>query len=50
MTKSKYQSNALDYAENYLERLLEMEDYIDRRLETKINAIVEKKLREYNLI
>ena len=49
MTKTKYQTSALDYAENYLERLFEIEDYIDRRLDMKLNTIVEKKLQQYNL-
>ena len=49
MKKTKYQTNALDYAENYLERLFEIEDYIDSRLDKKINSIVEKKLEQYNL-
>ena len=47
--KTKYQTSALDYAENYLERLFEIEDYIDRRLDMKLNTIVEKKLQQYNL-
>ena len=49
MAKTKYQISALDYAEDYLERLFEIEDYIDRRLEMKINSIIEKKLHEHNL-
>lgn len=49
MAKTKYQTSALDYAEDYLERLFEIEDYIDRRLDMKLNAIIEKKLQEYNL-
>lgn len=49
MAKTSYQISALDYAENYLERLFEIEDYMDRRLEKMVDAMVEKKLKQYNI-
>ena len=36
-------------AENYLERLFEIEDYMDHRLEKMVDAMVEKKLKQYNI-
>ena len=48
MAKTKYQSAALDYAKDYLDRLLDMEDYVGRRLESKIGTIVESKLQQYS--
>ena len=50
MTKKKYQNSALDYAEDYLERIFKIEDDMDSRLEKRIEAIVEEKLQQYNLI
>ena len=50
MTKKKYQNSALDYAEDYLERIFKIEDDMDNRLEKRIEAIVEEKLQQYNLI
>lgn len=50
MAKNKYQNNALDYAEDYLDRIFGIEDSMDRRLEERIGAIVEEKLQQYNLI
>ena len=51
--KTKYQISSLDYAQNYLERLFEIEDYIDMRLNKKITAIVEdvveEKLKTFNI-
>jgi len=50
--KKKYQISSLDYAQNYLERLFEIEDYIDTHLNKKITAIVEdivdEKLKHYH--
>lgn len=37
---------ALDYAKQYLDRLLDLENYVDERLHSSVNAIVESKLRQ----
>jgi len=46
MEKTEYQSAALEYAKNYLDRLLDMEDNVGRRLEKKIDTIVENKIQQ----
>ncbi len=46
MEKSRYQQMALDYAKQYLDRLLDLENYVDERLHSSVNAIVESKLRQ----
>lgn len=47
MAKTQYQTSALDYAENYLERLFQIEDHMDSVLDKRIEAIVEKKINQY---
>ena len=39
MTKTKYQEAAMKYAEDYLERLLKMEDIIGNNVEKKLCKI-----------
>jgi len=45
MAKTKYQEAATDYAKNYLDTLLELEDYLGRNVEKKIDKIVDEKVR-----
>jgi hypothetical protein len=44
--KKKYNDAAMHYAINYLERLLELEDYVENRVERKIDSIVQRKLAQ----
>ncbi|MBQ9677090.1 MAG: hypothetical protein IJV44_03030 [Prevotella sp.] len=47
MAKTKYQDAAMRYAEDYLERLLKMEDLVGRNVEKKLDQMVEKKVKQY---
>ena len=44
--KKKYNDAAMRYAMDYLERLLELEDYVENRVERKIESSVQRKLAE----
>ena len=46
MAKTKYQDAAVKYAEEYLERLLKMEDIVGHNVEKKLSKMVEEKFRE----
>ena len=46
MAKTKYQDAAMKYAEDYLERLLKMEDIVGHNVEKKLSKMVEEKFRE----
>jgi hypothetical protein len=46
MAKTKYQDAAMKYAEEYLERLLKMEDIVGHNVEKKLSKMVEEKFRE----
>ncbi|MBR5084110.1 MAG: hypothetical protein IKX33_05865 [Prevotella sp.] len=47
MSDVKYQNAAMEYAMWYQEHLLRMEDVMGKRLETKIEELIEKKIHEY---
>ena len=47
MPNVKYQISALDYAMWYQEHLLRMEDVMGKRLEAKIEEILDRKFHEY---
>ena len=47
MAKTKYQEAAMEYAKNYLERLLKMEDLVGRNVEKKLDQMVERKIKQY---
>ena len=49
MAKTKYQEAAMEYAKDYLERLLKMEDMVGRNVEKKLDKMVEKKVKQYTL-
>ena len=46
MTKTKYQEAAMKYAEDYLERLLKMEDIIGNNVEKKIKKLAEREVKQ----
>lgn len=46
MAKTKYQDAAVKYAEEYLERLLKMEDIVGHNVDKKLSKMVEEKFRE----
>ena len=37
----------MEYAKNYLERLLKMEDLVGRNVEKKLDQMVERKIKQY---
>ena len=47
MTDSEYHRAAMKYAQNYQEQLLQMEDAMDKRLEAKIERIIDRKFHEF---
>lgn len=46
MTKTKYQEAAMKYAEDYLERILKMEDVVGHNVEKKIKKLAEKDAKQ----
>ena len=44
--KSKYNDAAMRYAMDYLDHLLELEDYVGSQVEKKLDRMVERKLAE----
>ena len=47
MPNVKYQNSAMDYAMWYQEHLLKMEDDMGKRLEAKIEEMLDRKFHEY---
>ena len=47
MPNKKYQNSAMDYAMWYLEHLLKMEDLMGKKLEMKIDEMLERKFQQY---
>ena len=47
MSNVKDQNAAMEYAMWYQEHLLRMEDILGKRLETKIEKMIDKKFQEY---
>jgi len=45
MAKTKAQEAAMEYAKQYLDTIFEIEDYMGRSVEKKIDQIVDIKLR-----
>lgn len=39
----------MEYAKDYLERLLKMEDMVGRNVEKKLDKMVERKVKQYTL-
>lgn len=46
MAKTKYQEAAMEYAKEYLSKMLELESVVGRNVEEKIDKIVEKKVQQ----
>lgn len=47
MVKTKYQEAAMKYAEDYLERILKMEDIVGHNVEKRLNKMVEQKFQKF---
>ncbi|MBP3776119.1 MAG: hypothetical protein IJ069_05565 [Prevotella sp.] len=47
MTKTKYQESAMEYAKDYLERLLQMEDMVGRNVEKRLGQKAERNGKQY---
>ena len=47
MAKTKYQEAATDYAMDYLEHLLDMEDVLGRNLDKRLDRLLDEKFRKY---
>jgi len=47
MAKTKYQEAAIKYAEDYLERILKMEDLVGHNVEKHLNKMVELKFQKF---
>ncbi|MBR1447943.1 MAG: hypothetical protein IJ588_04230 [Prevotella sp.] len=47
MAKTKYQESAMEYAKDYLERLLDMEDMLGNNVNERIDRMVEKRFQTY---
>jgi len=47
MAKTDYQEAAMNYAMDYLDRLLEMEGVVGNHVEKKLNRMVEQKFKQY---
>ncbi|MBR1463853.1 MAG: hypothetical protein IJ604_10855 [Prevotella sp.] len=45
MAKTKYQQVGTDYAKEYLDKLLEMEDYIGRKIDRAVSNRVKKYIK-----
>jgi hypothetical protein len=48
MAKTKYQETAVKYAEDYLERVLKMEDIVGHNVEKKMKKMAERKGKPNN--
>lgn len=46
MAKTKYQEAAMEYAREYLSKVLELETVVGKNVEEKIDKIVEKKVQQ----
>lgn len=47
MVKSNYQESAMEYAKEYLERLLDLEDYVGQKVEEKLRSMVQQEVKDY---
>ena len=46
MAKTKHQEAATAYAGNYLESIIDFEDRLGRRVEEKVDIIMDRKIRD----
>ena len=47
MTKTNYQKAAKEYAQHYVEYLLDMEGMLGQQIERRLSELVEQKVKEY---
>ena len=47
MAKTIYQESAMEYAKAYLERLLDLEDFVDQRGEEKLRSMIQDEVKKY---
>ena len=47
MPNAKYQNSAMEYALWYQEHLLQMESFLGKKIEAKIETIINRKFKEY---
>ena len=47
MAKTIYQESAMEYAKEYLERLLDLEDYVGQKVEEKLRSMVQQEVKDY---
>ena len=47
MAKTIYQESAMEYAKEYLERLLSLEDFVGQKVEDKLRSMVRDEIKNY---
>jgi hypothetical protein len=47
MAKTIYQESAMEYAKEYLDRLLDLENFVDLRVEEKLRSMVQEEIKNY---
>lgn len=47
MAKTIYQESAMEYAKEYLDRLLDLENFVDLRVEEKLRGMVQEEIKNY---
>ena len=47
MAKTIYQESAMEYAKAYLERLLDLENFVGQRVEEKLRSMVQDEIKKY---
>ena len=47
MAKSNYQESAMEYAKEYLDRLLDLENFVDLHVEEKLRSMVQEEIKNY---
>lgn len=47
MAKTIYQESAMEYAKEYLDRLLDLENFVDLRVEKKLRSMVQEEIKNY---
>ena len=50
MAKTIYQESAMEYAKAYLERLLDLEDFVGQQVEEKLRSMVQDEIKKYDCI
>ncbi len=47
MAKTIYQESAMEYAKEYLDRLLDLENFVDLHVEEKLRSMVQEEIKNY---